>query len=300
VTVTIAFSRSAAAVALLLFVLTTPAAAQGKGKALGKNKKQTQSAAAEAGGGAGAASIPGSGVRQFGVWLDDATVVPGGQGWAAFGVGYWRAPFGHQWDFPSVDAGIGVSSRLQLAISAPVSQVSYVDGSSDRSLGDAYLAAKVGIIDPEQKGRTFGLAVAPVIEVLGSGSIEEGADRVFWALPLTLEKRFEGFRMYGTLGYFSRGAAFGAAAVEVPLHEKVTATVTLSHSRSLEDDPLSEAQGLGPSRWDVSGGAVYSLSSKAALYASVGRTVSRLDANASSLGISAGVSMGFQHRIRGR
>ena len=291
--------RSAATAALLLFGLSGPALAQGKGKGLGKNKKQQQPAGGAAGGD-GAVSIPGSGVRQFGVWLDDATVVPGGQGWAAFGVGYWRAPFGHQWDFPSVDAGIGVSSRLQLAISAPVSQVSYLDGSSDRSLGDAYVAAKVGILNPEEKGRTFGLAVAPVIEVLGSGSVEEGGDRVFWALPLTFEKRFEGFRAYGTVGYFSRGSAFAAAAVEVPFSEKVTATATLSHSHSLEDDPLSEIQGLGASRWDVSGGAVYSLSPKAALYASVGRTVSRQDANASSLGISAGVSVGFQHRIRGR
>ena len=41
-------------------------------------------------------------------------------------------------------------------------------------------------------------------------------------------------------------------------------------------------------------------SPKATFYGSVGRTVSRLDANGSSLSLGAGVSFGFQHRIAGR
>jgi len=275
--------------ALLLVSLATPAAAQGKGRGLGKGKNPP----------ADVPAIPGAGVRQFGVWLDDATVSPKGRGWATFGVGYWRAPFGHQWDVPSLDAGIGVSRRVQVAVTVPLSHVTYTEGSSARGLGDAYLAVKVGLLDPEAKGRSFGVAVAPVVELLGSGSVQEGATRVFWALPVIVERRFQGFRAYGTLGYFSRGAVFLSGAVEVPINAKVTATGTLSHSRSLENDPLSDAELLARSRWDVSGGAVYFFTPKLTLYGSLGRTISRLDANASSLAVSAGVSLGFQHRIGG-
>ena len=281
--------RSAAAAALLLFVWASPAAAQGHGRGLGHNPS--------AGAGTG---VPGTGIRQFGVWLDDATISPPGRGWGTFGIGYAKAPFGHQWDLPSVDAGVGVSPRVQLAVTTPVSKVSYTDGTSNRGLGDTYVAVKLGLLDPTATGRSFGIAVAPVVEFLSAGSVPDGGARFHWALPLALEKRFEKCRAYGTVGYFSRGAVFASGALEVPLNAKITATTALSHSRSLEDDPLSDAQQLARNRWDLSGGAVYFFSPTATFYGSVGRTVSRLDANGSSLTVGAGVSFGFQHRISGR
>jgi hypothetical protein len=281
--------RGAASAALLLFLSASPLLAQGH-RGLGTTR----------GHGAPDPAIPGTGVRQFGIWLDDATVSPTGQGWASFGVGYTDAPFGHQWDAPSVDAGLGFLPRVQFAITAPFTKVSYTDGTTTRGLGDIYLSTKVGLLDPTAEGRTFGLAVAPVVEFLSSGSVPEGGSRVHWALPLALEKRFEKSRVYGTIGYFSRGAIYGSAAVEVPVTGRLTATGVLSHSRSLEDDPLSDAQGLSRTRWDLSGGAAYFFSPRATLYASVGRTVSRVDANASSFTAAAGLSFGFQHRLSGR
>jgi len=286
------FYRSAAAAALLFFIFASPLAAQGHGRGLGQTKDH---GAPEPDPG-----FPGTGIRQFGVWLDDATVSPAGQGWATFGIGYTRAQFGRQWDAPSMDAGMGIAPRLQLAVSAPVSKVSYTDGTKDRGLGDVYIAAKLGLLDPAADGRSFGIALVPVVELLTSGSLPEGEGRFHWALPVAVEKRFERFRAYGSVGYFSRGSAFGSAALEVPLTEKLTATATLSHTRSLDEDPLSDAQELSDNRWDVSGGAVYFFSPKATLFGSVGRTVSRLDANGSSLSVAAGVSFGFQHRFRGR
>jgi hypothetical protein len=289
-------ARGAAAAALLAFVFAAPAAAQGKGRGLGKSKHHAPPAPSTP----DAPPIPGTGVRQFGVWLEDATISPGGRGWVTFGLGYAKAPFGHQWDVPSIDAGIGVSRRTQLAVTAPFSRLRFTDGSSVRGLGDTYLAMKIGLLDPTADGRSFGVAVAPVLEMLSSGSVQEGEGRVFWALPVAFEKRFKGFRTYATVGYFSRGAAFASGAVEVPLNEKVTTTAVLSHSRSVESDPLSDAQALARTRFDLSGGAVYFLNPSATLYASVGRTISRVDANASSLAVSAGVSLGFQHRLSGR
>jgi hypothetical protein len=282
--------RSAAPAALLLFICSAPVAAQGH-RGLGKTKGH---AAPEG------SSIPGPGVRQFGVWLDDATLSPAGRGWGTFGVGYAKAPFGNQWDLPTVDAGVGLSPRVQIAVTAPVSKVSYTDGTSARGLGDVYLAVKLGLLDPTATGRSFGIAVAPVVEFLSAGSVPEGDSRVHWALPVAVEKRFEKFRTYGTVGYFSRGAAFASAALEVPLTEKLTATAVFSHSRSIDEDPLSDSLQLERSRSDLSGGAVYFFSPNATLYGSIGRTISRLDANGSSLTVGAGVSFGFQHRISGR
>ena len=282
-------ARGAAIAALLLFAAVRPGAAPGRGRGVGQNRN-TPAPAFE----------PGGGIRQFGVWLDDATVSPSGQGWATFSFGYTRAPFGRQWDAPSIDAGIGLPQRFQVSISAPVSRVDYTDGTTTRSVGDAYGAVKVALFDPTEKGRSFGLAIVPVVELLGKDSVAEGAGRVFWALPIAIEKRFEAFRAYGTVGYFSRGSAFASGAVEVPLNDRITATAALSHSRSLEDHPVSDAEGLASSRWDLSGGAVYFFSQKATFFASLGRTVSRVDANGSSFSFAAGASFGFQHRIGGR
>jgi hypothetical protein len=228
------------------------------------------------------------------VWLDDATLPPKGRGWATFGVGYWRSTFGHQWDAPSFDAGLGISRRVQIGITAPVSRAHYDDGSSLSGLGDTYVAVKVGLIDPSATGRSYGLAVAPVIEVLGSGSVEEGDKRVHWALPVAFERRFQRFRAYGATGYFSRGAVFGSAAVEVPASAKVTLTGALSYARSLKADALSDARQLSRDRWDLTASGTYMLTPAATLFGSVGRTISRLDENASSLGLGAGVSFGFQ------
>lgn len=280
--------RSAAAAALLFLFAVAPLAAQGHGRGVGPTQGHGPDP-----------TLPGSGIRQFGVWLDDATVSPAGEGWATFGIGYTRAPFGNQWDAPSVDVGLGLAPRLQLAVTAPVTKVSYTDGTKQRGLGDVYAAVKIGLLDPAAEGRSFGVAVTPLVELLSSGSVPDGEGRFHWALPLAIEKRFEGFRAYGALGYFSRGSVFASSALEVPVTDKLTATAVLSHTRSLEDDALSDEMDLASSRWDMSGGAVYFLSPKAALFGSVGRTVSRLDANGSSLSVAAGVSIGFQHRLRG-
>jgi hypothetical protein len=260
---------SAALAALLLFVLARPASAQG------------------------------TGARQFGVWLDDATVSPPGQGWATFGVGYVRANFGEQWDAPSADAGIGIPPKIQVSVSVPFTRVDYADGTTTRGVGDAYGAVKMNLLDPAEPGRSFGVAVVPVVEFLSSSSVQEGAGRTYWAIAVPVEKRFESFRTYGSAGYYSRGSTFVAGAVEVPVSTKVTVTGTLSFAHSLEDDPLAEAEGTSGSRWDVSGGAVYFFNQKATFYASLGRTISHIDANAATLTFAAGVSFGFQHRIGG-
>jgi hypothetical protein len=239
------------------------------------------------------------GLRDFGVWLDDATISPRGRGWAGVGLGHYRSELGRQSDLPSFDAGFGFGHRLQVALNVPLARLHYADGTRTRGLGDVYLATKIGLVDPEKSG-TYGVALAPLVEVLGEASVSEGQGRLHWALPLTVERRFRDFRAYGSAGWFSRGAVFGAAALEVPLSSDVTGTVALTHTRSLRDDPLSDALQLARARSDASVGATYFLSPSAVLYASVGRTISHIDQNGSSLALSAGASFGFQHRFRRR
>ncbi|HET7746683.1 MAG TPA: hypothetical protein VFM29_05250 [Vicinamibacteria bacterium] len=299
--------RSAALAALLLLVSTSVAEAQGKGRGLGrgKNKGTATASPTNPGGGDDPAAeagldIPGSGVRQFGAWLDDASIQERGRGWVGVSVGYWRSTYGHQWDAPSLDAGVGVHPRVQLALSAPVSRISFDDGTGSRGLGDVYLTTKVGLVDPDVPGRNWGLAVAPVLEVLNSRSVVEGQERVYWALPLTFERRFEGFRAYGSAGYFSRGAVFGSGALEIPVSHRVTTLVAMTHSRSREEDPLSDALELSPTRTDISAGAMYAVTDAATVYATLGRTISRLDENGTSLAATAGVSFGFERWFQNR
>jgi hypothetical protein len=277
---------------LLMVLIASPAFAQGKSLGKGRGAKPPAPAAPSPDA-QQQQTIPGTGVRHFGVWLDDASFLPKGKGWATFGIGYWRSMFGHQWDLPSMDAGWTVDRRFQVGMSTPISRASYDDGTTTRGIGDTYLSAKVGLIDPDTSGRNWGLAVVPVVEILSSGSIMEGDSRYHWAIPVTAERRFERFRVYGAGGYFSRGSVFGAGAVEVPVSSRVVVTGTLSHARSLKDDQLSDALELSKSRYDLAGGAMYVLTPTTTLFGSIGRTISRADANASSIALSGGVSFGF-------
>ena len=284
--------KRAALVFALLTLFTNPLLAQGKSLGKGRGAKpsassQQQTTTAQA------AGIPGTGVRHFGSWLDDASFLPKGKGWTTIGIGYWRSTQGYQWDVPSFDAGMAIDRRIHVGISTPISRSSYGDGYTTSGFGDTYLSAKVGLIDPDQEGRHFGLAVVPVLEILSSGSVMEGDSRLHWALPVTLERRFEDFRVYGAGGYFSRGSVFGAGAVEVPVSDRIVVTGVLSHSRSLKDDPLSDALQLSKSRFDVNGSVMYVITPIVTAFGSVGRTISRTDANASTLAISGGVSFGF-------
>ena len=245
------------------------------------------------------AAAQGTGARDFGVWLDDATVSPMGRGWFTVGVGHYRSTLGRQSDLPSFDSGIGLGHRVQVALTVPLARMRYVDGTASRGLGDVFLSVKLGLLEPQPKG-TFGIAVAPAIERLGSASAPEGEGRVHWVLPIVVERRFQNLRAYGSAGYFSRGAAFGAGALEVPVSGSLTGTVALTHTRSLRADPLSDALQLARSRWDARVGGTYFISESTTVYGSVGRTISHLDQNGSSLALSAGVSFGFQHRLRRR
>jgi hypothetical protein len=287
--VTVVF-RTRFAVFLMFSVLAaaTSAAAQGNGHghAYGHSSSPSgQSAARSSVIGPG-----GTGVRNFGSWLDDASLIGQGQGTVSFGFGYWKTPDYREFDLPTLDWGVGLSPRVQFGFSVPFYHAGVPGGPVARGFGDMYLNTKIQLRDPSTHG--VGFAVVPILEVL-SYAPRPDVSRVGWALPGTIEVQRQGWRVFGTAGYFSRGAVFASGAIEAALTDRAWLTGTISRSHSLEDDALSEALGLSPTRTDVTVGASTALTPAFSVFGSVGRTISRTDANSAALFFTGGVSVSF-------
>jgi hypothetical protein len=109
---------------------------------------------------------------------------------------------------------------MQLGASVPVYHYRDASGAASHGIGNVDLYGKIAVIDPT--ARRVGFALAPMLEISPASDHQVG-----WALPLNMEARLSGGRVYGSLGYFSRGAAFGSVAGEVPAghHASVTGTV---------------------------------------------------------------------------
>jgi hypothetical protein len=288
--------KAIAIAALALFVVCRPALAQGNGRgnAFGHYKGTVAAAASSQGELSDAAGIPGTGVRNFGSWLDDASIQDRGAGFVSMGFGYFRTPVYREVDLPSIDSGFALTRRLQVGMSVPYYYGNATGDPVSRGFGDVYLSAKYQVRAPAP-GRT-GFAVVPMVEVLGVAP-PAGGGRVQWALPVSMERQFPRWRAMSTVGYFSRGALFAAGAIEARVSGRAWATGSLSHSYSTSADDLSAALGFHRSRTDVSGGLAWALAPDVAVFGSLGRTISARDDNSATLMLSAGVSFGLT-RVR--
>jgi hypothetical protein len=275
-------------VALCIIVLALPhrAAAQGNSQNKGRAARPPAAPVVVA-----PAQPAGTGVRNFGAWLDDSSIVEPHSGWAGFSIGYWKSPLARQIDMPSTDFGYGLSPTVQVGFSMPYYRASYDGGAAASGLGDIYLNAKVNVVDASKNARRFGVAVIPVVEVLSG--LADGTGRWNWGLPVSAEIQHGPVRLYGAGGYFSRGALFGSGAVEWTSARGYTVTGSLTHGYSLATDPLSDALGLNRQRLDVSGSVSRAVAKSIAIYGGVGRTLSRADANSTSISISGGVATFF-------
>jgi hypothetical protein len=267
------------------------AAAQGNSQNKGRGVRPPAVSASSPGQPAGA------GIRNFGAWLDDSSIVAPRSGWAGFSISYFKSPFGRQFDVPSADVGYGLTPRVQVGFSMPYYHANY-GGVRARGLGDAYLNAKVNVVDATKSSRHFGLAVVPVLEILSG--MPDGTGRYSWGLPVSAEIQQGPVRLYGAGGYFSRGAVFGSGAVEWASARGYTVTGTLTDGYSLKADPFSDALGLNRRRVDASASVSHALTSAIAAYGGVGRTLSRTDANSTRISVSAGVVMLFSSPVPAR
>ena len=286
-----------AGAAVVLALTATAADAQGRGNAFGRGRSGSPSAAPTSASSSADPDAPlflpsGAGIRNFGAWLDDASLLAPGAGWTSVSIGFWKTPLLREVDVPVVDGGFGVNRRVQVGFSVPFYHVNEPGAPASRGLGDLYLNAKIQLRDPERSPRGVGFAVIPVLEVL---SFQPGPDesRVQWAVPVSMEIRRDGWRLFGSAGYFSRGSLFAAAAVELPLSDRAWLVGTISQSHSMEADDFSASLGLAQTRTDVTAGLTVMASPSVALFGNVGRTVSRQDFTSATVAVTAGVSWNF-------
>jgi len=243
-----------------------------------------------AGAAADATPLPasGAGSRTFGVWLDDASVAAPGGGWATFSVGYYRTDLFHEFDMPVADAGMGFTRRVQAGFSVPVYSVTPIGGTLVHGVGDVYIHGKIQLRDPAESTDGVGYALIPVVQVTRVPLA--GESKVNWALPVSVEMRRNGWRVYGSGGWFSRGSLFGSAAVERTITSRLSITGTFSDAFATKMLP-NEPANLPRSRADVSGGASYSMGPSWIVFGSIGRTILTHDAQSTNLGLSGGVAL---------
>jgi hypothetical protein len=221
--------RIAATVSAVLIMVGT-AAAQGRGNGNGRSnpsavtQTRTTSQPASSPTGHTSPSFP-----QFGTWLDDATVATRGAGYLSIGASYWQNAGVRQTDAPILGVTYGMSTRAQISATVPFYRATY-DGFSRSGLDHVYISGKVAIIDPNVESRRFGMGVSAVAEILSSDFAD--ASQAHWAAPLSLEFRARAIRLYGSTGYFSRGALFAAGALEWTAHTGTSVTASMTHSAS--------------------------------------------------------------------
>jgi len=283
-------SGTIAAMLIVLACAAAPAAAQGRGKGLAKKNNRP------AGGSSAAAATSASGstfaFRQFGSWLDDASLIAPGEAWTAMSWGYYRSSGSNQVDFPVVDAAVGLTKRWQFGASVPYYRVSLPDGSNFGGLGDVYLNAKYSIVTPDRK--RIGLAVTPIIEILDAPA--PGSSRFAWAAPVSIELQRARYRVFATAGYFSRGALFSSGAVEMVATDRLILTAALIATRSTNAAPEADALGLSKSRVDISATAARVITPSIAVFCATGRSLSHADGEG-AFSLSGGVSFTFEPRL---
>lgn len=280
---------------LLVLALATAAAAQGNGRGKANGRFKGGAAPSPTSGGAAQLQpqqVSGTGSRNFGAWLDDASILPTGMGSVSVSFGWFRSPVFREFDVPVVDGAVNMTRRVQFGFSVPYYHANEPGGPVARGLGDLYLNTKVQLRDPAAHSNGIGFAVAPVLEVLSTDPGPEGS-QLNWALPASIEVQRQRVRAFASAGYFSRGSLFASGAVELALSDRLWATGAITRSHSTKSDEFSNLLGLSSSRTDVNGGVTYLVASTVAAFGNVGRTISRQDANSASLVVSGGVSLSF-------
>jgi len=242
--------------------------------------------------GSGALTAPSDGidVRSFGTWLDDASVMGQGNGFVTFGFAYWRGPGFREFDLPMLDSGVAIHKHVQVGMSFPYYYANEPGGPVARGFGNVYMTTKVQLRDPAS--HPVGFAVTPMLEVLDAAPLPNG-HRVNWALPANVEYRRDGWRAFGSGGYFSRGALFASGALEAALSEHAWVMGSLSQSYSTKADALTDALALPRGQTDLTGGLTVAVHPNVAVYGTIGHTISNREINSGTLNLTGGVSFNF-------
>jgi len=226
--------------------------------------------------------------RQFGSWLEDASAPAAGEGYTNIGFGYWRMSGSSQTNVPMLGAGLGVTDRLGVSATVPFYRTN-VAGTTARGMDDVYLGASYNLLDPTLTVREVGLSVGTVMEVLSAGATD---GRVHFAIPVALELRRAPFRVYGTAGYFTRGAVFSGATLEWSSRNWIVSGL-LTQSRSIKADTTLDSMAVSRQRADVMATVTHSIGRSATGYVGVGRSLTSLADGGTSLALNGGISVRF-------
>jgi hypothetical protein len=240
-------------------------------------------------GGSTDAAVYGVDVRNFGTWLDDASLMDQGSGFVTFGFAYWKGRGFREFDLPMLDSGMAIHKRVQVGMSFPYYYSNEPGGPVARGFGNVYMTGKLQLRDPSS--HPVGFAMTPMVEVLDAQPVS--GRRVNWALPGNIEFRRDGWRAFGSGGYFSRGALFASGAVEASLADRAWVTGSLSQSYSTKANDLTAALALPRGQTDVTGGLTVAVNKAMAVYGTVGHTISNREINSGTLNVTGGVSFNF-------
>jgi hypothetical protein len=224
--------------------------------------------------------------QTFGAWLDNADVNAPGEAWTTLSATYWRSSALREVDAPSIGASVGLTPHGQFSVSVPYYHVTDPSGLTAHGIGATYLTGKFALA---QDGRVH-VAVSPTLEILSWTAADFGARRVNVVLPLSVQSDAGTARVYGSIGYFSRGSIFGAGAAEWSVGSRGTLVASLSHSYSVKADPVSDALGVSRHRTDASGG-LYVAAGSVVFFASAGRTLAPVTATSGRLSLTGGVTI---------
>lgn len=218
-------------------------------------------------------------------WVDDASILAPGQVSVSISTLLWQGTDLNEVDVPVVGVGLGIANRVQIGASIP-----RVVGSSDPTgveggLGTTFLSGKVGVLTGTGSG--LRLAVAPTLEILGTGALQglaPGEGRTQFGLPVSAEVVRNGARVFGSAGYFSSGIWFAGGGVG----GQVTPRIALSaaFSRAWTRDAPAVA---GRDRTELSGGAAFSPTHKFSVFGSLGTTIGTTDENGAGTTVTGGV-----------
>jgi hypothetical protein len=271
--------------ATLALALTVPTRAAAQGNGNGKGHKSTPPSRSvlpsptAAGATAGGASPL--------AWIDDASVLaPGTVSVSIFAL-RWQGADLSEVSVPIVDIVAGLTPRVQLGASIP-----RVGGTADPAgagggVGTSYFSVKIALPTGGTSG--FKLAVAPTLEVLGDGarqSLAPGDRRTQLGLPVMAEIERGAARLFGSAGYFSRGAWFAGGGVGAQASPRVAVSAAFSRAWSTD-----AATALVRDRKEISGGAALSVTPHLSLFGSLGRTVATADSDGAGTTVAAGISL---------
>jgi hypothetical protein len=225
-------------------------------------------------------------------WIDDATLLDSGAASVGLSAMRWQGAGTSEVDAPVVDGAVGLVQRVQFSASIPRSLGSSSPDGAVGGVGTSFFSSKVAAL--ENHARTFRVAVAPTLELLGGGvaaSLGPGESRMRWGLPVSAEFDRGVMRVYGGGGHFSPGVWYGGAAVAIRATPRVGVTVGFSRAWYRTDAagvPLSARD-----RKELTGGVSYTANRRISLFGSLARTLATLEANGAGTTLSGGLSLYF-------